>query len=717
MLPVGLLTGCANMVNTAPESNAFSVPGTMTGVIHGGSQTISGATIKLYAVGTTGYGTGATLLATTTSGTSGSYSFSQVTSGATGPTGNTYTCPSSSSLVYLIGSGGNTQGTGSTKNPASVMLTAVGACGANGSTKVDSNEAITAASVFALAQYINPGTTTPGTAVIGSPNTTQAELGLTNAFATVNNLINISSGYPKASFTTTGGATGITVTATPEQSKLNTIANILAACVDTPDGSTSGACGTLFNAAVPPVAARTSQPSATFNTAVDTLQAAYYMATNPTNSATTALTNLNSLYTLSTATTPFQPALSAAPVDWTLGITYSASGTCTNANNASFLGSAESLAVDASGNVWFNNGATAGVNAIGELTPGGVPAVCAFGTIPSGRGLTIDTAGNVWTTGGSTTVTPTASTYEYLAGGTTLNWPTATAANGIVADGSGNVFYLPAGSGTPIQEYAGAASATATSAAVSVGGNLTSSTGLLYVAADTTGRLWAPTTSSAGTYELYPDTTSGTQTNGYSSVDVGTTSVGSAVLSNPYGSAIDSSGNIFGGNTCCANAVSNTLFKITPGSTAGTASGTNSAKFAGGVVAPRSTAVDGAGNVWAGMGYPVVTAVTGPPATSAVYALAEVDNSFNSISYGGPNGATGPATCSSTGSNCPTGGGFQKASLGTVRSLAIDPSGNVWAASNVSSSVSYVVEVVGAAVPVVTPISAAIKAGKLGAKP
>jgi hypothetical protein len=721
------LTGCGNMVTTAPDTNSFSTPGVITGKIHGGNQPITGATVKLYAVGTSGYGSAGTLLATTTSASDayGSFSFSQVTSGATGPTGNSYICPSSSSLIYLISTGGNTQGTGSSTNAAAAFLVAIGTCGSSGNSSIWVNEVTSTASTVALAQYINPGTTA-GTESVGSPNTTQAQLGLSNAFATVPNLASLATGTAVAAFTptTASGAAGVTLTGTPESAKINTIANILAACVNSTTSSATN-CTTLFTNAVPPSSATvTSQPSATFSKAVDTVQAGYYMAINPAELTTADQTNtkLTNLYNLGAASAPFQPTVAFQPTDWTVGITYAASGTCTNATTgvspnpgATFFGSMESIAVDASGNVWFNNGATTAINALGELSPTGAPKVCAFGNILAGRGLTIDTNSNVWTTSGTTG--STAAVFEYLSGGTTLNWTTATGANGIVADGSGNVFYAPSGAAAAFQEYKSAASATAiatgaTATGTTVGSSLASSTSYLYVPMDTSGNIWATSTSGAVVYELYPGGT--TPTGGYTTADAGTTPLTTAVVNNGYGGAIDASGNIFGGSTCCAAAASNTFFKIVPGTTPGSPTGSISAKFAGGLVAPRSTAVDGAGNVWAGMGYPAQTAAVSP-STVAIYALAEVDNNLNPISYSGPNGATGPTTCSSTNTNCPSQGGFEKASLGTVRSLAIDPSGNVWAASN--GTTQNIVEVVGAAVPVVTPLSAGIKNSTLGTKP
>jgi hypothetical protein len=708
-----ITTGCG-MGISAPEGNGLNTMNSFTGTVYGGHQPIGGATVNLYAAGTGGYGLGSTLLAQTTTDTvgTGTFAFAQVPT-QPGTLGNTYACPTASTEIYITVAGGDPRGgdvTGNVQpNSAILLLAGIGQCGSL-PLFVNVNEAQSVASIFALAQYINPDTSAG--VKIGTSSTTQGILGLQNAFAIIPQLVPYATGTPNATFTPTSTVSGVTMTGTPESGKIGFIANIMASCVD----EYTGACTTLFTTATPPSAVLTSQPSATFNTATNTLQAIYYMATNPVNSGTqitaascafntSATSNLNCLYNAPAATgAPFpSTGFSSQPSDWTVSVAYTSSGTC---NGQAYFGSMEWVAIDAGGNVWFNNGASGAVNNLGQLSPTGGASVCAFGTITAGRGLTIDTAGNVWTSSAN----GTASVYEYLTGGTTLSWTTTVAAGGIVADGSGNVFYVPTSSATAIQEYVGASTASSATAGVSVGAAIASLTGDLFVAADPSGNIWSPAASGASIYELYPGGTS--PTGGYTLANPGT-ALTTSLVNNAYGAALDSSGNLYGGSTCCTGAAANTFFKVTP-TGAGTATAVISAKFAGGLVAPRSVAVDGAGNIWAGMGYPVYTAAISPTSV-AIYAIAEVDKNLNSISYTGPNGATGPGTCSSTGTNCPTQGGFQKTILGTVRAIAIDPSGNVWAPS--SGTVQSMVEFVGAAVPVVTPLSVAAKNSTLGTKP
>ena len=134
------LSGCST---NSPIPLAPAVKG-MSGAVHGGQQPISGATIQLYAVGTSGDGSASTPLLT-----------APVASDANGNFGITslYTCPSSSTLVYLTATGGS-PGSGTT-NPQIALMAALGPCGSlTPSTFIFVNEITTVAAVYALAPYI-----------------------------------------------------------------------------------------------------------------------------------------------------------------------------------------------------------------------------------------------------------------------------------------------------------------------------------------------------------------------------------------------------------------------------------------------------------------------------------------------------------------------------------------------------------------------------------
>jgi hypothetical protein len=87
-----LLGGCAQN-----QPGKVTEPLARHSSVHGGQQPVSGATLQLYAVGTTGDGSAATPLLTqaVTSDANGNF---DITGG--------YTCPSASTLVYITATGG-----------------------------------------------------------------------------------------------------------------------------------------------------------------------------------------------------------------------------------------------------------------------------------------------------------------------------------------------------------------------------------------------------------------------------------------------------------------------------------------------------------------------------------------------------------------------------------------------------------------------------------
>jgi streptogramin lyase len=331
-------------------SNGPLAVGHLRGMVHGGSQPISGATIQLYAAGTTGYGTGATALLSTpvTSDASGNFSI----------TGD-YTCPSSTSQLYIVGTGGNPGLSPGTNNAASVLMTALGPCTLYGSqytlnpnSFIFINEATTVASVYALAPFMTPGTTQVGTS---STNT----LGLANAFLSVQNLVNTTTGAPLA---TTPAGNGIV-----PQAELDTLANILASCVNS--NGVSSTCASLQAASTP---AGGTAPT-------NVLQAIYNIATNPAS-------QIAALYALASATVPYQPTLSAAPHDWTVALNYTGGG----------LSGPVAVSIDSLGDVWIANDNSSVI----KLSSNGVilSGLAGFtgGGINRPRGMAIDLSDNAW---------------------------------------------------------------------------------------------------------------------------------------------------------------------------------------------------------------------------------------------------------------------------------------------------------------------------------
>jgi hypothetical protein len=364
-LPVAL-GGCANSVgplSTNPGSLAGgSSSGSSTakvalgGKVFGGQQPIVGAAVTLWSAGTTGsYGSGATSIATTTTASDGTFSFN--TAGVSPCTTGQY--------LYITAVGGN-PGAG-TNQYAALMAALPSPCSAaTAGTFVNINEATTVASVTALQQFmsISPGNTPAWS--IGTPAANVT--GMANAFLQVGNLINIATGASGATTTaSTLNSVTYTTTITPDTSKIYALADILAACVNT---AGNGTCTSLMNDAKP--------TSAT--APVDTIQAAYYLATDAggVNLPAHGATQGEPYYLCNayiTGTSPFQPSTACTttsyPTDWAIGVTWATS------NGTSTVGTANtySLAIDGGGDVWTAHSVVSGsdTNAanITEFNPSG----------------------------------------------------------------------------------------------------------------------------------------------------------------------------------------------------------------------------------------------------------------------------------------------------------------------------------------------------------
>jgi hypothetical protein len=202
-----------------------------------------------------------------------------------------------------------------------------------------------------------------------------------------------------------------------------------------------------------------------------------------------------------------------------------------------------------------------------------------------------------------------------------------------------------------------------------------------------------------------------------------------------YGIAIDNNNYGYFGSTCCSTTTDELFNKVTAPAVSTTApTKSTSSEFIAGSTGTRTLAVDGAGNVWFGAFYPEVG--TTFPGAGDIFGVGEFATSgsgttatFTALS---PSGST-PTTCSSSSAppQCPVGGGFQDPNFLGSYGLSIDPSGNVWvpngggsvaasATATTTSTYYYgtsITELVGAAVPVVTPTSVGLKNGTQGTKP
>lgn len=247
------------------------------GNVHGGQQPISSSNIQLYAVGTTADGSVSTPLLTST-----------VTTDANGDFNLTglFTCPTSTTLVYLLSSGGNPGLANGTNNSAIQEIALLGQCGSLGpNTFISLNEVTTVAALSAIYPYFAAPT------AIGSGSIDAGAL--SNAFTLAQQFANTSTGQSPG----TGVPSGYSV---PSQ-LINSLANIIATCINTSGGIAGdhSPCGDLFSDAKPPAKIA---PTDVATALVDILN-------NPTN-------NIGTLFNLPSPSAPFEPSLSSPPTSW-----------------------------------------------------------------------------------------------------------------------------------------------------------------------------------------------------------------------------------------------------------------------------------------------------------------------------------------------------------------------------------------------------------------
>ncbi|MDE3106375.1 MAG: hypothetical protein KGK08_14485 [Acidobacteriota bacterium] len=672
---VVLMAGCANMTSTATSAVSPQAQGvSISGHLHGGNQPVAFATVTLNFAGQSRSATASTVAATTTTAddNAGSFSFIIGTPGTSYPnTGNTFSCPTNGSdpVVYLKAVGGNTLNThsSSVNNSAAVFLAPLGLCSQiSNSQFVDLSEVSTVATIAAMQQYFFPSTDTFAADGIGF-----AKTAITNSAALVSTMVDLSNGTARSTLTQSGGAdsaplnymlskgvSSVSATATIPAAKINTIANIISACVNNASSSAT-ACSALFSFAAPPNPTFTSlPPGTTLSAATDVAQAAYYMLTNPTDSTST---NLSNLYNLAPAVgAPYQPTLASAPSDWTIGIKYSSTSTCGTSSGA-FLGSPTGLSIDPGGNVWIANNQSTGN--LAALTATGAPATCLY--LSGGASSTVvDDKDNIWVNSGTTSV------FRYSPSSfSTLTLTTPDVPLALAADGLDNIYYSTATSHSLYLLTAAAApGATNTLASILVASNIGSANQIF---PDSLGEIWS-TTGTGSVNQTAVTFTSGAFS---SSATHSYTVTGST-------NGIQVSNNLSGNTSVYVLSSQGDITQLSgTGSTFATVSGF---PFSGsGLQTPSALALDGALNSWA------ANTVADP--TSGTFGVVEATNGAAALS--------------------PT-AGFLNSDLTTASSMVIDQSGNVWIANG-----NNIEELVGAAVPMYQPYAIGLTNNRFQTQP
>ena len=550
-----LISGCSGAPVTSPtETVQNSVSGVaIRGSVHGGQQPISGAHVYLYAANTTGYGSASVSLLTSGSGRTEDINHNYyVTSQSDGTfsISQDYLCSttntSSNTPVYLYSIGGD-PGLEEGANSAIGLMAGLGACGnLSTSEMIVVNEVSTIATAYAIAGFATDATH------VSSSSSTLAETGIADAFAAVANLESLSTGLA-ISVTTAGNGV-------PPRQEINTLADILAACVNSSGAITGGGsptpCYTLFTNAMNGATA----PS-------ETATAAINIAHNPGS-------NIDALYGLVTPGSPFQTTISPEPNDFTVAITFSGGG-LDGAGKAP-----EGIAVDGLGNVWvpnYNSKSVSEFNYKGTVLSGSTGVTGAGLDEPTS--IAIDIYGNAWVSNFNAV-----SVSEFNKNGTGISGPPGfmgsglNAPYGIAIDNVGHTWVSNSG-GNNLSEFTASGAALSGPDGYAVGALV----GPAGIAADTSGNVWAADYI-ASNYVIVESNSSGAQTADPSGFSGGG-------LNAPYGVAIDGSGNIWVSNTGGNGSVSEF------DSSGNALSGTNGFS-GGGINGPYGIAIDGLGNVW-----------------------------------------------------------------------------------------------------------------------
>jgi hypothetical protein len=446
-------------------------------------------------------GSGSTGLTTT------QFSFSYTNTLPSGvTTGTTYTETGSNQVTFLP-----------TFNPAVVNLASLGICPSGGFTGTNAisyvyvNEVSTVATAYAFRGFTLQGNN--DATHIGTSTTNIA--GLQNAATIAKQLYDITGSNVSTTYageghiarTTTVNGNGIV-----PQANIDTLGNILAACVDSNNGATtvgttgsyngttgaysgiSSQCNTLFTyatntgipvgtasgsavAGVSPAYSAGTQPfdiaTAAINIARHPAGAPYYVT-----GSTAAPSFVTQLYSLPSGNVPFAPYLTTQPNDFTIAIDY------TSANNPGpdsfpLTTGAESLAIDKIGNVWFTTQPNKGTGAgyLSQVNPAGVfqtgntqynsSYIYGYVTIDSGEsawaGSAISSNAVTYVHATSTPAAASGSapvTYTYNTGATSGSTVENYTYAG-VADPSGNVYFTnnqtTSGTSAYLQAFHGAA--------------------------------------------------------------------------------------------------------------------------------------------------------------------------------------------------------------------------------------------------------------------
>ena len=665
-----LLAACGGATDSPAEAKTV----TLNGVVHGGQAPLTGSLVYLYqaAIGNT-----TQAVANTTTDSTGAFSLKFNCSGAAGAQGSSGVAASDGQM-YIVTYAGNPGGAPGTNNTAAVMTAALGTCSSLPA-KVVVNEVTTAAAAYALSGYWYVDGVYPNIAasfgVPASDSTNRAAFLTAMKTATV--LADNNTGLIPAS------ADANSYVADSQQ-KLYSLANALAACINT-TSSSSNQCAMLFACATPGASYDSSANSCSGGTGTvpsNTLGAALNVVRNAGTVAAAGIYNVPSQNAV------FSPGLASAPKDWTLALHFKGNG----------MQDVRGIAIDLGGKIWVGN--SGGDNAVVSRFAADGTAIDQIYRYPQNKGnvqeIALDLAGNAYY------LSPGYGyVYKLSADGTLqAGWVPSylNQSLGLAIRPDGTVFV------TVQRNDTSSGASRQPSYVVRLDNNLQSQGNNAYSAA-----YWPRGIAFDGGQDqkLWVASSKGTPAQN--------TDTGAYIR--------DQDGNIVFYGACVEASAIGSDGQSQTDQIYNTQRYPNASP-----VSPQELAIDGLGNVWATTDYP---------------SLIKIDSNGNYLNGNGTGGGglNKPAKMAIDGNNTvwitnydgnsvsqfsndikplsPTGdgGGFQYGKLSQPYGIAIDPAGNVWVSNAGSSSIT---KLIGAAAPTRVPLVAQVSTaqnGKLNLKP
>jgi hypothetical protein len=493
-----------------------------------------------------------------------------------------------------------------------------------------------------------------------------------SVYVVINEVSTVAAAYAMAGFATDATHVGSSGTVLAQTGIANAFAN--AANLETLGTGVALATTPASNAVVPQAEINTlgNILAACLNSTAPGTTACTTLLTNaesngstgtaPTDTATAAIniahnpgSNIAALYPLGSGTPPFAPALTSAPNDFTIGLYISGGG----------LNLAQNIAVDGTGTIWVvnaSNSVAEFANSSAAISPstGGFYGIGGYTGIEEPFDVAIDTLNNAWISNPNTSYVTELNSVGTAATGSPFSTGTNTRPTYLAIDGSNNVWITnDSVHGISIVKLSSAGGVV--SGVGYTGGGLFTPYGIA-IDGTAANNVWVADQNTSSISEF--------SSAGVANVNSPYTAGG---ISGPINIAVDGAGHVW---------IPNINATITVLSNTGAALSGTSGYSGGGLATGDTIAMDGAGNAWLGN------------ANSSVSTVSEFSNAGVPLS---------------------TSFGYGSASLkGGASCVAVDGSGDIWIGTG---NATHIVELIGAGVPVVTPLAVGVKNNTLGTRP